>query len=77
VRGNACPGYSVGSGISLKQRAYASELDWEWRLRLTFDKSPVRERPTPGPVRGRGATRVSTATISGRSGSRDASRSQK
>jgi hypothetical protein len=49
--------------MSLKQRAYASELDWaakpECRLRLTFDKSPVRERRTPGPVRGaRGNSRL-------------------
>jgi hypothetical protein len=25
VRGNACPGHSAGSGMSLKQRAYASD----------------------------------------------------
>jgi hypothetical protein len=31
----------------------------ECRLRLTFDKSPVRERRTPGPVRGaRGNSRL-------------------
>jgi hypothetical protein len=49
--------------MSLKQRAYASELDGlpspECRLRLTFDKSRVRERRTPGPVRGaRGNSRL-------------------
>jgi hypothetical protein len=42
--------------VSQKQRAYATELKWaarpECRLRLTFDKSPVRERRTPGSVRG-------------------------
>ena len=56
MRGNACPGHSAGSGMSLKQRAYASELDWAAKPRMpiasTFDKSPVRERRTPGPVRG-------------------------
>jgi len=34
VRGNACPGHSAGSGMSLKQRAYASELDWAAKPRM-------------------------------------------
>jgi hypothetical protein len=32
--GNACPGHSAGSSMSLKQRAYASELDWAAKPRM-------------------------------------------
>jgi hypothetical protein len=34
ARGNACPGHSAGSGMSLKQRAYSSELDWAAKPRM-------------------------------------------
>ena len=47
------------TSMSQKQRACASELHGlpspECRLRLTFDKSPVRESRTPGSVRGAGS----------------------
>jgi hypothetical protein len=55
---HVCPGHRAGSGMSQKQRAYASELHGlpspECRVRLTFDKSPVRESRSPGSVRGAG-----------------------
>ena len=39
ARGDACPGHRAGSGMSLKQRAYASELKWvaNPRMPMTFD----------------------------------------
>ena len=50
--GNACPGLCAGPRMSLASPAYGSELQGlpssDFRSRLTFGRSPVRESRTPG-----------------------------
>src|SRR3954468_14961913 len=56
VKATACPGHRAGTGMSPTARAHGPELDGppKPRMRLTFDRSPVRESRTPGSARGAG-----------------------
>src|SRR4051795_9001352 len=56
ARANACPGHSAGTGMSPTASAHGPELDGppKPRMRLTFDRSPVRKSRTPGSARGAG-----------------------
>jgi hypothetical protein len=42
ARANACPGHSAGPGMSPTASAHGPELEPKPRMRLTFDRSPVR-----------------------------------